>query len=164
VTGSLRIEKLHRSHNVDAFDCGHDALNRFLIRINQHANDSQTYVALSDAEVIGYYTLVFGQVAFEDAPLRLTKGVARHPVPIMLLARLAVSTAWQRKGIGKGLLKDALLRSLQAADIAGLRVLAVHAKNEEARVWYQQFDFIPSPSDPFHLVILLKDIRALLAP
>jgi GNAT superfamily N-acetyltransferase len=167
VTGSLRIEKLHRSHNVEAFDCGCDALNRFLIRyalINQHANDSQTYVALSDAEIVGYYTLVFGQVAFEDAPLRLTKGVARHPVPIMLLARLAVSTAWQRKGIGQGLLKDALLRTLQAADIAGLRALAAHAKDEEARAWYQQFDFIPSPSDPFHLVILLKDIRALLAP
>lgn len=165
MTGAPRIEKLHRSHNVEGFDCGRDALNRFLIRyalINQQANDSQTYVALSGAEIIGYYTLVFGQVAFEDAPQRLTKGVARHPVPIMLLARLAVSVGWQRRGVGKGLLKDALRRTLQAADIAGLRAFAAHAKDEEARAWYEQFDFISSPGDPFHLMILLKDIRALL--
>lgn len=161
------IEKLHRSHKVEGFDCGREALNRFLVRYalpNQQANASQTYVALADADIVGFYTLVFGQVQFEDAPERLTKGLARHPVPIMLLARLAVSVAWQRKGMGKGLLKDALLRTLQAANIAGLRAFAVHAKDEEARAYYEQFDFIPSPSDPFHLFILLKDIRHILEP
>jgi GNAT superfamily N-acetyltransferase len=159
----LRIENLHRAHAVDAFDCGREALNRFLIRYalqNQQAGASQTYVALAEQDVIGYYTLVVGQVEYDGAPVRLTKGLARHPVPIMLLARLAVATNWQGKGVGAGLLKDAMLRTLQAADIAGIRAFAVHAKDHEARAFYERFDFIPSPSDPYHLFRLLKDIRA----
>lgn len=159
----LRIEKLQRGHNLDPFDCGQEALNRFLIRYafqNQQAGASQTYIALADEEVAGYYTLVVGQVENSDAPERLTKGLARHPVPIMLLARLAVATSWQGKGIGSGLLKDAMLRTLQAADIAGIRAFAVHAKDDAARSFYERFDFIASPSDPYHLFRLLKDIRA----
>lgn len=162
---SPRIEKLERSHYVDAFDCGREALNRFLIRYalqNQQAEASQTYVAVAEQEIVAYYTLVVGQVAYEDAPERLIKGLARHPVPIMLLARLAVSISWQGKGLGAGLLKDAMVRTLQAADIAGIRAFAVHAKDDEARAFYKHFDFVPSPGDPFHLFRLLKDIRAIL--
>jgi predicted N-acetyltransferase YhbS len=162
---SPRIEKLERSHAIDAFDCGREALNRFLIRYaiqNQQAGASQTYVALAEQEIVGYYTLVVGQVEYNDAPERLTKGLARHPVPIMLLARLAVSIAWQGKRIGSGLLKDAMLRTLQAADIAGIRAFAVHAKDDEAKAFYEHFDFVSSPSDPYHLFRLLRDIRALL--
>src|SRR5687767_10059280 len=132
----LRIEKLAGAHVVESFDCGKEPLNRFLTRFalqNQRANASQTYVALSRRKVIGYYTLVVGEVQFADAPERLTKGLARHPVPIMLLARLAIARTWQGKGLGSGLLKDAMLRTLQAADIAGIRAFAVHAKDEEAR-------------------------------
>jgi GNAT superfamily N-acetyltransferase len=88
----------------------------------------------------------------------------RYPVPIMLLARLAIDTAWQGEGFGSGLLKDAMLRTLQAADIAGIRAFAVHAKDDAARAFYQHFDFIPSPTDPYHLFRLLKDIRSLLKP
>ena len=162
---SLRFEKLQRSHAVDPFDCGRQALNLFLIRYafqNQQAEASQTYVALSDEELVGFYTLVVGQVEYNDAPERLAKGLARHLVPIMLLARLAVALPWQRKGLGSGLLKDAMLRTLQAADIAGIRAFAVHAKDEEARAFYQHFDFVPSPSDPDHLFRPLKDLRKLL--
>ena len=162
---SPRIEKLERSHAIDAFDCGREALNRFLIRYalqNQQAGASQTYVALADQEIVAYYTLVVGQVEHNDAPERLTKGLAHHPVPIMLLARLAVSISWQGKGLGAGLLKDAMLRTLQAADIAGIRAFAVHAKDDEARAFYEHFDFVPSPGDPYHLFRLLKDIRAVL--
>ena len=118
---SLRIDKLERNHAIDAFDCGREALNRFLIRYalqNQQAGASQSYVALADEEIVGYYTLVVGQVEYNDAPERLTKGLARHPVPIMLLARLAISISRQGKGLGAGLLKDAMLRTIQAADIA----------------------------------------------
>ena len=107
----LRIEKLQRSHKVDEFDCGREALNRFLARYafqNQQAGASQTYIALASDAVIGYYTLVVGQVEYAAASERLAKGLARHPVPIMLLARLAVATSWQGKGLGAGLLKDAL--------------------------------------------------------
>ena len=161
----LRIEKLQRTHTVEGFDCGQEALNRFLIRSalqNQQAGASQTYVAMRGDEIAGFYTLVVGQVEFADAPERLTKGLARHPVPIMLLARLATALAWQGQGIGAGMLKDAMLRTLQAADIAGIRALAVHAKDEQARGFYERFDLIPSPADPFHLFILLKDLRSAL--
>lgn len=159
---ALRIEKLRRDHAVDGFDCGREELNRFLIRFalpNQQAGASQTYLGLAGEEVIGFYTLVVGQVSYEGAPERLTKGLARHPVPIMLLARLAVSTAWQGRGAGAGLLKDAMRRTLQAADIAGIRAFAVHAKDEAARGYYERFGFIPSPTDPFHLFVLVKDLR-----
>jgi GNAT superfamily N-acetyltransferase len=161
----LRIEKLHRGHDLDAFDCGQEALNRFLIRYalpSQQAGASQTYVLLADDAIAGYYTLAVGQIEHDDAPPRLTKGLARHPVPIMLLARLAIATAWQGKGLGAGLLKDAMLRTLQAAEIAGIRAFAVHAKDDQAKAFYEHFDFIPSPTDPYHLFRLLKDIRALL--
>jgi len=164
---NLRIEKLRREHSVEHFDCGREALNRFLIRYalqNQQAGASQTYVALADAEVVGYYTLVVGQVEYDGAPERLKKGLARHPVPIMLLARLVIARNWQGKGLGSGLLKDAMLRTLQASDIAGIRAFAVHAKDDEAKAFYERFDFIASPSDPYHLFRLLKDIRALLKP
>jgi GNAT superfamily N-acetyltransferase len=165
MTLAIHIEKLQRAHNVESFDCGKEPLNRFLTRFafqNQQANASQTYVALSGDEIVGFYTLVVGQVEYADAPERLTKGLARHPVPIMLLARLAVARAWQGKRLGSGLLKDAMLRTLQAAGIAGIRAFAVHAKDDEARAFYERFDFIPSPADPYHLFILLKDGRAAL--
>jgi GNAT superfamily N-acetyltransferase len=159
----LRIEKLQRSQKVDEFDCGREALNRFLARYefqNQQAGASQTYIALPDDTVVGYYTLVVGQVEYAAASERLTKGLASHPVPIMLLARLAVATSWQGKGLGAGLLKDALQRTLQAADIAGIRAFTVHAKDEEARAFYEHFGFSTLPSDPYHLFRLIKDIRA----
>jgi len=100
---SLRIERLERHHAVDGFDCGNEALNRFLVRFalqNRQAGASPTYVALADEQVAGYYTLVVGQVDYDDAPLRLTKGLARHPVPIMLLARLAIAVSFQGRGLG----------------------------------------------------------------
>ena len=160
---ALKIEKLQRGHKVDGFDCGREALNRFLSRYafqNQQAEASQTYVALSEEKVIGYYTLVVGQVEYASAHERLTKGLARHPVPIMLLARLAIETSWQGRGLGSGLLKDAMQRTVQAADIAGIRAFAVHAKDDDARSFYEHFGFTPLPSDPYHLFRLLKDIRA----
>ena len=97
----------------------------------------------------------------EEAPERVRKGLAKHAVPIMLLARLAVDRHWQGQGIGAALLKDAVLRTLQAAEIAGIRALVVHAKNEAAKGFDQHFDFTPSPSDQLHLFMLLKDLRAI---
>jgi GNAT superfamily N-acetyltransferase len=158
----LKIEKLARAHALDAFDCGEDALNRFLTRFalpNQQANASQTYVGLAGDVVIGYYTLVVSEVAYDDAPDRLKKGLARHPVPLMLLARLAVGTTWKGKGVGAGLLKAAMLRTKQAAGIAGIRAFAAHAKDDAARAFYEHFGFLPSPTDPLHMFLLTKDLR-----
>jgi GNAT superfamily N-acetyltransferase len=158
----LRIEKLTRSHAVDVFDCEQEALNRFLSRYaltNQLATAAQTYVGLADDAVIGFCTLVVGDVAYDDAPERLKKGLARHPVPIMTLARLAVDRRWQGKGVGAGLLKDAMRRTLQAAGIAGIRAFVVHAKDDAARTFYHHFDFVSSPTDPLHLYLLVKDLH-----
>lgn len=160
-----RVEKLRLDHPIDSFDCGREELNRYLQRFawqNQQAGAAQTYVGVVDDTVSGYYTLAVGHVTREEAPERLTKGLARHPIPIMLLARLAIDQRWQGRGVGKALLKDAMLRTLQAAEIAGIRAFAVHAKDEEARRFYLKFDFLPSPSDPMHLFVLLKDVRRVL--
>jgi GNAT superfamily N-acetyltransferase len=160
------IEKLSPDHRTDNFDCGQDVLNRFLQRfalMNQKANSAQTYVTCyPDRSIRGYYSLSVGSVEWDHAPLRVAQGLARHPVPVMLLARLAVDRTDQGKGLGQALLKDALLRTAQAADIAGIRALLVHAKDENARQWYEHFNLVPSPSDPLHLYLLLKDIYALI--
>jgi len=162
VNPARRIEKLRRDHAVEDFDCGREPLNRYLARYawqNQQADAAQTYVGLVGDAVVGYHTLTVGEVTHDEAPARLTKGLARYPVPIMLLARMAVDRRWQGQGVGKALLRDALERTLQAAHIAGIRAFAVHAKDEQARTFYERFDLVPSPTDPLHLFLLLKDIR-----
>jgi len=157
-----RVEKLRRDHPVEDFDCGREERNRYLVRYawqNQQAGAAQTYVGIVGEVIVGYHTLAVGHVTLEHAPERLTKGLARRPVPVMLLARLATDRRWRGQGIGKSLLRDAMLRTLQAAKIAGIRALAVHAKDEDARRFYEHFDFVPSPTDPMHLFVLLKDVR-----
>jgi GNAT superfamily N-acetyltransferase len=161
-----RVEKLRRDHPVEGFDCGREELNRYLLRYawqNQQAGAAQTYVGIAGEVMVGYHTLAVGQVILDEAPDRLKKGLAKHPIPIMLLARLAIDRRWQGRGVGKALLRDAMQRTLQAADIAGIRALAVHAKDEEARRFYEHFDFVPSPADPMHLFVLLKDVRRVLS-
>lgn len=160
-----RIEPLQASHAVESFDCGDEALNRFLIRFalaNQRARASRTYVALAGDAVVGFHTLVVGEVIPEQAPERIRKGLARHPIPLMVLARLAVAVEFQGRGLGAALLKDAISRTLAAAEIAGIRALAVHAKDERAQGFYAHFGFRPSPTDPLHLFLLLKDLQTLL--
>lgn len=157
------VRKLDAADVIRAFDCGQPALNQFLQRfalLNQKANSSQTYVCCRDGAVAGFYSLVVGSVEPASATERIVKGLARHPVPVMLLARLAVDSNHQGAGLGRALLKDALLRTRQAADIAGIRAVLVHAKDDAARNWYLGWGFEPSPTDPYHLFLLLKDIIA----
>lgn len=160
----MRIEKLTRLHAVEAFDCGDEALNRFLVRYawqNQQSDNGATYVALDGDVIVGYYTLLVGGVEAGTTTIRVRKGLTRAPIPVMLLARLAVSKEQQGEGIGRGLLKDFLLRTVRVADLVGIRAVVVHAKDESARAYYERFDFEPSPTDPLHLFRLLKDIRAI---
>jgi GNAT superfamily N-acetyltransferase len=148
--GSVRsVEILARAHHVDGFTSGSEPLDMFRVRyalLGQLANTSPTYRALASDRVVGFSTLVFGQVARDTAPPRVAKGLPRYPVPVMVLARLTVASDMRRQGIGSGMLKDAVLRTLQAADIAGLRAFVAHAKDESARAFYERFDFVPSPS------------------
>jgi len=119
----------------------------------------QTYVTTLDEKVIGYYSLAVGAVAHAEAPPRIVKGLAHHPVPVMLLDRLAVDNAAKGKGLGADLLHDALARNLQAADIASIRAVIVHAKDDNARRFYEYFDFDPSPTDAYHHYWMIKDLR-----
>jgi predicted N-acetyltransferase YhbS len=154
---------LEAGHDVAAFDCNVPALNNYLKQFalqNQRSQSARTYVVARRQEVVGYYTLAAASARREETPARVAKGLAAHPVPVILLARLAVDAREKGKGLGAGLLKDALLRAVQAADIVGCRAVMVHAKDEGAKAFYQRFGFEPSPTDPFQLFLLMKDIKA----
>lgn len=154
--------KLEKFHLLDEFDCGRSVLNAWLRRYamaNQQAHAATTYVTAVDHRVVGFYTLAVGAVEHPTATRRVRKGLARHPIPVMILARLAVDQRFQGRKIGKGLLRDAVLRTLSAADIAGIRALFVHAKDDKARNFYERFDFEPSPADAMKLMLLIKDAK-----
>lgn len=157
-----RIEKLHADHAVAEFDCGVEALNRFIrdyaLR-NQRADSAQTYVATVGGSVTGFHSLTVGNVLFQDAPERLAKGLPRHPVPVMIIARLAIDRRFHGRGLGAGLLLDALRRTKSVSEIAGVRGVVVHAKDDAVKAFYQRFGFTEFPQKPLTLFRLLKDIR-----
>ncbi len=158
---------LTRGHHRSAFDCGVPALNEYLKQYalqNQRKNAARTYVATRGNRVVGYFTLAYGSVSLAEAPPSVKAGLAKYPIPVILLARLAVDTGERGQGLGAGLLKDALLRTVQAAEIAGLRAMLVHAKDDDAKAFYQKFGFEPSPIDAYHLFLKVSDIIASLTP
>lgn len=153
---------LHESHVIDDFDCGDESLNSYLQRfaiINNQNGSSRTYVTTKDKQVVGYYTLTPGSVSKENTPQRVGKGLANYPIPVIILARLAINKTEQGTGLGKALLRDALMRIVAAADSIGGRAILVHVKHERAKSFYEYFGFEPSPIDPLHLYLLIKDIK-----
>lgn len=153
---------LSRDHHRELFDCGVPALNEFLKKYalqNQKKDAARTYVAVRDNRVAGYYTLAYGSIAPSEAANKLASGLGRYPIPVMLLARLADDVTERGRGLGADLLRDALLRTIQAAEIAGLRALIVHAKDDAARAFYEKFGFEPSPSNLYHLFLPVSEIR-----
>lgn len=153
---------LQTAYAVDNFDCGEEALNAYLKKfalINNQNNSTRTYVTTKNSCVVGYYTLTPGSVSKNETPQRIGKGLSNHPIPVILLARLAVDKTAQGLGIGKALLRDALIRSAAAADSIGGRAVLVHAKHERAKSFYQHYGFAPSPIDQLHLYLLIKDIK-----
>jgi predicted N-acetyltransferase YhbS len=157
---------LDKGHDLAPFDCGAGPLNDYLKRHalqNNQNRSARTYVATRGTRVVGYYTLAAGSVGKADTPPRVSAGLGNYPVPVILLARLAVDSPEQGKGLGRGLLKDALLRVIQAADIVGCRAVLVHAKDAAAKAFYERHGFEPSPTDPLHLYLLMKDVAATLA-
>jgi len=157
------VEALNETHDLSRFDCGrHASLNQWLrryARLNQRSDAARTYVVHRNGVVVGYYSLTAGSVAKEEAPERIAKGLARHAIPIVLLARLAVDHREQGRGLGKALLKDALLRTIRAAETIAVRAILVHAIDSSAAHFYMRFGFEPSPVDEFHLMLLMKDLQ-----
>jgi len=151
------------AHDVSLFDCGNDALNRFLQRHalnNQRNQSARTYVALrGETRVVGFYTMAAASAEFDFVPTRIAKGLARHPIALTLLARLGVDSTEQGAGLGTGLLKDALKRFIQAQAIIAARAIVVQAKDDRASAFYRHFGFAPSPIDPYHLFLMTKDIH-----
>lgn len=155
-------EKLTASLNVEDFDSGNRQLDEWLKRRalkNEAAGASRTYVVCNDRTVVAYYCLANGAVAQTSATGRVRRNMA-DPIPVMVIGRLAVDFHWQGKGLGRGLLRDAILRILQAAKIAGIRAILVHAISEEAKRFYEQFGFTSSPLDPMTLMLKVSDAAA----
>jgi GNAT superfamily N-acetyltransferase len=145
------IEKLSSEHEVESFDCGKEELNLFLKQfalVNQHAESAQTYVACKAKQVVAYYSLTVGSILHPDVPERVKKGLPKYPIPVMILARLAVDSQFHSQGLGKALLKNALQRTAQGADIAGIRALLVHAKDDEAKAFYEYSTLIQARQIP----------------
>jgi GNAT superfamily N-acetyltransferase len=158
------VVPLGRHHEVSGFECGQTALNEYLRKhalANQQNRSGRTFVVTRNVTVVGYYTLAAGSVEPGTAPSRVTKGLGRYPVPIILLARLAVDQKEKGKGLGHALLKDALLRARQTSDLVGCRAVLVHAKDEVGQAFYRKYGFEPSPSHELHLFLLMKDIEAI---
>lgn len=160
------IESLSAEHETDYFDCGSEAQTNWLRRHALHAQaagSARVYVACLEGgrRVIGYYALAAGQVEYEDATTRIIKGLGRYPVPVVLLTRLGVDLSAQGRGLGSGLLRDAFLQTASIADRLGVRALLIHAETPKAAAFYQRIDpgFEPSPTDPLHLLLLIKDLR-----
>ena|SRR5436190_8980840 len=157
-------EPLAAHHTLEGFDCGTVSMNRWLLdhaRQSGGAGSARTYV-LVDADqerVVGYHALAAAAVSPAEATSRVRRGQPRHPIPAVLLARLAVDVSVQGRGLGAFLLRDAMTRALSASEQIGARVLLVHALHQEARSSYERWGFERSPTDPLNLQMLFKDIR-----
>lgn len=162
-----RPEPLRERHELEGFESGEPSLDTWLHRYARHAEAAGSacvFVTTDDGErVVGYYALTVGQVQAEVATARLVKGQpAGRPVPVLILARLAIDERHQSRGLGRSLLQDALLRCETAAESVGVRALVVHASTDEAQGFYGRFGFEPSPTDPLHLTLLMKDLKRFL--
>lgn len=159
----LAPEPLAAQHGLDSFDCGKPALNDWLLRHARQAQGSgsaKTFVVAEDGgRVAGYFSLTVGQVDTLEVPDRIRKGMGQYPVPVVILARLAVSQQDQGRGIGLGLLQDAIRRTMLISEQAGIRAMMTHPIDEDAAKFYTRFGFIASPLREQQLLLLLKDAR-----
>jgi GNAT superfamily N-acetyltransferase len=158
-------EKLSPQHDLSVFDSGEPALNDWLRRRAAHnelSGASRTYVVCTGKKFAGYYSLAVGAAAHAGSPGRIRRNMP-DPIPVMILGRLAVDKAFQGRGIGTGLLRDAVLRTMQAAEIAGIRAMLVHAISDAAKRFYESYGFITSPVDPLTVMITLDETEKILA-
>ncbi len=148
-------EKLNLSHQIKGFDSGNSQLDDWLKNRaikNEMEGASRTYVLCTDDVVIGFYFLANGSVVQSVATGKVRRNMP-DPIPVMVIGRLAIDRSWQGKGLGRALLRDAILRTLQASEIAGIRAILVHAISENAKVFYEKCGFTASPIDEMTLMI-----------
>lgn len=156
---------LAADHLLDDFNCGKASLDDWLVRHARQAQasgSSKTFVVADGRRVAGYFSLAVGQVDRVEAPERIRKGMGQYPIPVVLLARLAVDRAHQGQGIGVGMLQDAIRRTLLIAEQAGIRALLTHPIDTNADAFYRRFGFVSSPVREGQLLLLLKDARRVL--
>jgi GNAT superfamily N-acetyltransferase len=162
-----RIERLARSHIRDQFDCGKSPLGDFiraLVSQYEKRNLGRTYVATLAANplVLGYYTIASGALTFDAIPAEIARKLPRHPVPAIVIARLAVDQSAQGQRLGERLLLDALARSLELSDPLGIHAVIVDAIDAEAKAFYQKYRFIPLLDNELHLYLPISTIREVL--
>lgn len=152
-------EKLQPYHSFKAFDSGKPVLDEWLQKRalrNEETGGSRTYVVCIKKQIVGFYTLAVGSIEAQKAPGKIRRNMP-DPIPVMIIGRLAVDQKYQRSGIGRGLLRDAILRIVQAAEIAGIRAILVHALDDDAKTFYQRCGFRVSPLEPLTLLITVAD-------
>jgi GNAT superfamily N-acetyltransferase len=157
-------QPLGTSHRLEEFDCGKPALTDWLLlhaRQAQGSGSARTFVACDQDRVAAYYSLTVGQIDSLEAPERIRRGIGQYPIPLVILARLAVDLDYQKRGPGFSLLQDAISRTVAIADQAGIRALLTHPIDAEADAFYRRFGFEPTPLQEQQLILLLKDARRL---
>lgn len=171
MTGRYRApEPIADHHDIAGFSCRSKEQTDWLHRhARQSARSGTTRVFVvtetDSPQVVAYYGWCMAQLSAASSPVRLLKGAGRYPQPVALLARLGVDTEHERRGLGAALLQDVFARLSELSDDIGCRGLLVHAESEEARTFYLHLvpEFVRSPTDDLHLVVLMKDIRRTLA-
>lgn len=167
MTDFRRPEPIRADHEIAEFDCGSAAqtiwLREYAVQAHR-AGSSRVFVSCVSGSdrVAGYYALAAGGVERDVAPKRVSQGLGRYPIPVVILTRLGVDIEHQGEGLGRSLVQDALLQTAATAEHVGVRALLIHAETPEAAAFYGRIStrFVESPSDPLHLLLLMKDIRA----
>jgi len=155
-------EPLGPDYQVDQFDCGVHSLNDYLVRrafSDQRADRSRTYAVSRGKRIVGYFSIAASRIEPQDASERTAKGQGAQSIPAVLLGRLAVDITEQGHGLGEALLVEALRKASAAADTIGARVVLVDVLNEAAKPFYVKYGFEACPTDPLHLMVLMKDVR-----
>lgn len=158
-------QALGGSHRLEEFDCGKPALTQWLLhhaRQAQGSGSARTFVTCDQDRAAGYYSLTVGQIDTLEVPERIRRGKGQYPIPLVILARLAVDLDYQKRGIGFSLLQDVIMRTVSIADQAGIRALLTHPIDAEADAFYRRFGFEPTPTHDRQLTLLLKDARRLM--
>jgi len=163
MSGKWVIERIAKEHDRASFDCGKPSLNEYLrkyARQNEEKHASRTYVAVEPGarKIIGYYAISSGSIAYKQLPPQHGKGLGKYPVPVVVLARLAVDSAYKGKGIGSCLVADALRRALSVSEQIGVRAVVVDALDAEARDFYRHMGFLELTDDPLHLFLPIETV------